>query len=55
MRSHQAYEVKKNIAFLYKFDQNAYRKYIEKNVTELLKRDRYTCAGSHGKVCVNVE
>jgi len=51
-RSHLAYEAKKNIAFLYKFDQNVSREYIRKHVTELLKRDRYTCAGSHRKVCV---
>ncbi|KAF8440697.1 hypothetical protein BGX38DRAFT_1272958 [Terfezia claveryi] len=48
-RSHIVHEAKKNVAFLYKFDQNASRSFIKKHVTELMKRDRYTCAASHRK------
>ncbi|KAF8427095.1 hypothetical protein BGX38DRAFT_1278846 [Terfezia claveryi] len=47
--SYIVHEAKKNVAFLYKFDQNASRSFIKKHVTKLMKQDWYTCAVSHRK------
>ncbi|KAF8446790.1 hypothetical protein BGX38DRAFT_1270950 [Terfezia claveryi] len=50
-RSHLVSEVKKNIAFLYQFDRNTSKQYIQDHIGRLLKRDRFTCAESLRKSC----
>ncbi|KAF8420542.1 hypothetical protein BGX38DRAFT_1280178 [Terfezia claveryi] len=50
-RLHLVSEAKKNIAFLYQFDRNTSKEYIQNHVGRLLKRDRFTCAESLQKSC----
>jgi len=53
-RAHVIHHAKKNVAKLYKFDQNCSSQYIRGHIRWPLTKDRFTCRGAQRKVRISL-